>query len=661
MTKADAYRADIDGLRAIAVTSVVLCHARLGLPGGYVGVDVFYVISGYLITSLLVAGIDRGEFTFSGFWERRLRRILPALLVMVITTVLASRLVLLPEDVAALGKSVAALAVLISNVQFWRETGYFEATADEKPLLHTWSLAIEEQFYLLLPVFLFFALRSRRRRGAFPTLAALALGSFVLSVLATPRNPATSFYLLPTRAWELLAGSMLARFGSVASPRFAVARSAAATSGLVAILAPCFLYDSSTPFPGLAALPPVAGAALLIWSGDTTKPGWVHRVLGSPPMVAIGLVSYSFYLWHWPLFAIANYVALQPLSVGIRIALALASLALAYASWRLIETPVRRHEVLASSRLFLATCAVAITATLGVGLFLWRATDLDPAPLASSPVPHVREARLRDDRHFRDLTASDIPTNMPCFGKTTEPPTILVWGDSHAMALLPGIEAASAEAGLSTCAATHSSTAPAVGYAFQAKFGLNDQAPAFNEAVMRYLRSSSFRVVVLAGYWEDYWAADGRRFTDAMATTVESLRAMGLSVFVVLDVPDFGFDVPKALARYNRGDFDETALKIARATLEASRPGHGALVPLVKERGAGILDPLYLFQSRPDSSDLYPFDADGPLYSDRNHLSTHGALALKGLFDDVTQAARERASVAGEPRATPVVEPGPRS
>ena len=259
-----AYRPDIDGLRAIAVLGVVFFHAGLGFPGGYAGVDVFFVISGFLITSLILKELRQGTFSLLGFWERRARRILPALTVVVVAILIAGWFFLLPADYEVLGKQIVALAALSSNIKFWWETGYFATSAEEKPLLHTWSLSLEEQFYLLIPLLLWFLFRLRKSSWVAPVLFLGAIASFTLSVIGSYRAPSATFFLLPTRAWELAAGSLLAFVQPIPQPRL---RTLIAWLGLAAILGPLFFYAPGIRFPGLTALPPVAGAALLIWSG----------------------------------------------------------------------------------------------------------------------------------------------------------------------------------------------------------------------------------------------------------------------------------------------------------------------------------------------------------------------------------------------------------
>jgi peptidoglycan/LPS O-acetylase OafA/YrhL len=364
-----SYRPDIDGLRAIAVLSVVFCHAGVGLPGGYVGVDVFFVISGYLITSLILKELKQETFSLADFWERRIRRILPALVAVTIAALLAGWFLLMPEAYASLGKSVAALALLISNVQFWRDTGYFEAAAEEKPLLHTWSLAVEEQFYLFVPVFLLLLARTSRLHRAVALLTLAMIVSFGLSIYGTHRHPDATFYLLPSRAWELFVGALLAFVPIGWLTGSTRCKELAAALGLALILIPCVLYDQSTRFPGLAAVPPVLGTALLIWSGNTSTAGLpiTNRCLTWRPFVAVGLISYSLYLWHWPLLAFARSQSISPLSYIDRFQLIAASLLIGAISWRYVELPFRSRKVFASRRWLLAVSVLMFVGLLCSG------------------------------------------------------------------------------------------------------------------------------------------------------------------------------------------------------------------------------------------------------------------------------------------------------
>lgn len=302
------YRPEIDGLRAIAVVVVVLYHAGLGTTGGFVGVDVFFVISGFLITSLILKDLEAGTFTLAGFWERRIRRIMPALSCLILATLMAGWIVLLPSDYVALGRSAFFQGLFAANIYFWRNTGYFDGVAEEEPLLHTWSLAVEEQFYLIFPLLMvgLFALPRFRRRGALLSFFGLCIVlSLGVSVWGVVNRPVATFYLLPTRAWELLLGASVAVLPGpavIAGPGFAGRlrlangfREVLSVAALMGILVPCWLYTSATPFPGLAAAPPCMAAGLFIWVTGRRHPEsrlpLAARFLSARPVVFVGLIS----------------------------------------------------------------------------------------------------------------------------------------------------------------------------------------------------------------------------------------------------------------------------------------------------------------------------------------------------------------------------------
>lgn len=356
---------------------VILFHAGISLfSGGFVGVDVFFVISGYLITSIILAEQAQGTFSLVRFYERRARRILPALLLVVAVCIPVAWVLLLPSDYADFSESLAAVAVFGSNVFFYLQSGYFEADAELKPLLHTWSLGVEEQFYLLFPLLLM-GLARLRARVTVAVLAAIGVASFVGAEWASQRDPSGAFFLLPYRAWELVIGAMLAlRESSIRSapPEVAVPApllagwraEAASVLGLSMIVAAVFLFDEETPFPGRYALLPTLGTALLIWAA--TPATRVGRWLGHPALVAIGLMSYSAYLWHQPLFAFARHTHESEPSLAVLLALSAGALVLAWLSWRFVEKPFREKGRFSRRVVFSAALAGSLLiAGVGVG------------------------------------------------------------------------------------------------------------------------------------------------------------------------------------------------------------------------------------------------------------------------------------------------------
>ena len=346
------YRREIDGLRAIAVVPIVLFHAGFRMfSGGFVGVDVFFVISGYLITSILLAEMQEGSFTLTRFYARRARRLLPALLVVLLVCIPFAWLWLLPEDLKGFSQSLVSVFVFSSNILFWKTSGgYFDPDADLKPLIHTWSLAVEEQYYILFPLFILLTWRLPRRRVVV-SLVVIAVASLALADWASLAKPAAAFFLLPTRAWELLLGALIAfgferalRAGLTATfgpAKFVAIEQALGALGLAMIAYAIFAFDEDTPFPGRFALVPTVGAALVITFA--TARTLVGRILGGKLLVGIGLISYSLYLWHQPLFAFARQRILLEPDKTVFMFLAVATVVPAYLTWRFVETPFRRR------------------------------------------------------------------------------------------------------------------------------------------------------------------------------------------------------------------------------------------------------------------------------------------------------------------------------
>ena len=330
------YRREIDGLRAVAVLPVILFHAGFRIfSGGFVGVDVFFVISGYLITGIIISELEQGRFSILRFYERRARRILPALFFMMLCCIPFAWMWMSPWKFKEFAQSLIAVSVFVSNIFFWRESGYFAAVAEEKPLLHTWSLAVEEQYYVLFPIFLILLWRFGRN-PVFYSVVAIAVISLLLSEWGSQNKPTANFYLAPTRAWELLAGSICAFFQFGREQR---SNNLLSAFGLALILFAIFYYDENTPFPSVYALAPVVGTALIIMFG--AKSTWAAKLLSMRGFVGIGLISYSAYLWHQPLFAFVRIRSIYEPEQWLMLIASVASLALAYFSWRFVEQPFR--------------------------------------------------------------------------------------------------------------------------------------------------------------------------------------------------------------------------------------------------------------------------------------------------------------------------------
>jgi len=360
------YRPEIDGLRALAVVPVILFHA--GLPafsGGFVGVDIFFVISGYLITSIVIKELEQGRFSFGNFYERRARRILPALLLVMLCSIPFAWRWMMPDELKDFAQSLLAVLLFSSNLLFWQESGYFDGEADLKPLLHTWSLGVEEQFYLLFPLSAWLAWRCFRRHVSL-FYVALLLVSLLASQWRLADDASSAFYLLPFRAWELLLGALLALHEARAGGRTAPRRGElSGTAGLVLILASLASFGKETPFPGLAALLPTLGTLLVIHGASSSTV--VGKLLGQRLLVGIGLISYSAYLWHQVLFALARLYTFSTAHIDVYKILALLSFALAFISWKYVEGPFRSASRV-PLKLFIATLAMATLTVAGFGL-----------------------------------------------------------------------------------------------------------------------------------------------------------------------------------------------------------------------------------------------------------------------------------------------------
>jgi peptidoglycan/LPS O-acetylase OafA/YrhL len=433
------YRREIDGLRAVAVVSVVLYHAGLlGLSGGFVGVDVFFVISGFLITTIIQSEINAGHFSILAFYDRRIRRILPALVVVVACCVPFAFWLMPPFQLTQFGHSVAAVAAFVSNVLFWREVGYFAPAAATKPLLHTWSLAIEEQFYVVFPLLLAGLARLPRYRKAI--LAAMLVASFAFAVWGFPNDPAARFLLIPSRAWELLCGAGVAlallqdgQFGR----RRPLLQNVAAGLALALIVLSCFVLDETWSYPGVATLAPVLGTVgILLCATEETVAG---RLLAASPMVAVGLVSYSAYLWHQPILSFLHLGLVHEPGPALRAAGCGLAFALGALSWALVERPFRNRAHF-SRRTILTLGLVSSGMVAAVGGVIAAGhgfTSRFTAPeLAAFAPPHTEEV-ICDATH--PLAAFPKVSICP-FGAVDHGRPVVLWGDSHAQALFGALD-----------------------------------------------------------------------------------------------------------------------------------------------------------------------------------------------------------------------------
>lgn len=638
MTDHLRYRPEIDGLRALAVLAVVLFHADFGLPGGYVGVDVFFVISGCLITALIVRDLRAGAFSLAEFFERRIRRIAPAMIALVLGVLAAGWFLFLPWGYADLARSAIAVVAMLANVFFWRTTsGYFSPSVHEMPLLHTWSLAVEEQFYLVVPLLLMglFAFpRLRSPRLLLILAVGFLLASLAFSALAVAKIPGVAFFFLPSRAWELLLGATVALLPAGFPAPARIWREILGYAGLAGIVVPFFLYSAATPFPGLAAVPPCLGTALVIFSaraasGESTS---LARLLSLRPLVFVGLISYSLYLWHWPPLAFCRYWSDGPLSAEVRAGLVGLAFVLAVISWRFVETPFRRRALFARRRPLFVFAVVSFAILAGLAGFVVK-TDGFPDRLPAQVVTYAAAESDRPPQYHRK--ADDIRRDdLPRFGATNRPPSVLLWGDSQAYCLLPAFDEAAKALGLAGVAITHGARAPALGGFSGGDFGRDADLAAWTDETLKYVAAHDIKDTFLAGFWQDYY--DQKGFPAALAKTIRALRAAGTRVWIVRQIPSHPQPVPKDLARSVLFHTDDAW----KRTTPARYLGQAAVMTRLAETPAGsevrFLDPAPFFHD--SATGTYRVDLDGrSLYYDQIHLTetTSRTLMARWLLDQL--------------------------
>jgi peptidoglycan/LPS O-acetylase OafA/YrhL len=534
-----SYRADIDGLRAVAVLLVVANHFKIArLSGGYVGVDVFFVISGYLISSIILRQIGDSSFSISKFYEHRIRRIVPAMLAMMFVTCVFSYIYLLPTELVEFSKSLLASILSVSNLFFLTQAGYFDAPSATKPLLHMWSLAVEEQFYIVFPPFLLLLRRffPGRLRLAILSFAAI---SFVWAAVGAFVAPSATFFLTPTRAWELLAGTLLS-MQIVPVLRSRVSREVAGAVGLVLIFGAAFSFTPSTDFPGAAALLPCVGACLVIAAGHA-GPSTAGRMLSLKPVVFIGTISYSIYLWHWPVLVFQAVAGIlggggtgrAPKVIGFCV-----SMLLGYLSWRWVEVPFRKGRLqLTGATLFRTAAGAGLTMTVLAGAMLithgFRARFSDEAVRVGSYLEYKFPARegtcfIVGREVYGQYDASS------CLREDAGRKNYLLVGDSHAAHLWSGLSAAYPEANIMQ--ATASGCRPVLHAA-----GAVPCVKIMNFVFSEFLATHHVDKLLLAGHWIDGDLA-------GLGETVAWAKSRGIDVVVFGPAIEYDTGLPRLLA-----------------------------------------------------------------------------------------------------------------
>jgi peptidoglycan/LPS O-acetylase OafA/YrhL len=605
------YRPEIDGLRAVAVLPVLLFHAGLSVfSGGYVGVDVFFVISGFLITGLIREDLAQGKFSILGFYERRVRRILPALMFTVLATSVVAFTVMLPSFLVDYSKSLVSVSTFLSNIYFWRFSGYFDASATLRPMLHTWSLAVEEQFYIFMPIAAYLVYRFFRRSWLW-IFAAAALASLALSIVAMQIGPTANFFLLPTRAWELLLGALFASVPARA-PRGVVDQVMAA-GGLGFILWAVFAYDEATPFPGFTALAPCVGSALIIYFAHP-KATLVGQLLSSKPAVWIGLISYSLYLVHWPIAVFWRYITLQEPGLWGALVIIALSIPLAWASWAFVERPFRKRGGASSlCAVLIGLCALAVIGAIGaVG---WASKGLPqrfPAQTAEAPETSAEAAiSWRNGTCFFE-GAPDLSAWSPeaCAINASGETPVLLWGDSFAAHYVPGITRAVEGGPLRVYEYTAAGCPPALSYESYARRWCTD----FNAHALELVDALQVQRVILSARWVDL----RRRGLDHLRSTLDALHERGVEAYVVGQSPIFITDVTVIGGRGHDA-----------WTLAMDRSVNDELRQIVEASGARFIDPLATLCE----GERCALRAEGRyLYFDYGHFSQLGSTRAAAAY-----------------------------
>lgn len=657
------YRPEIDGLRAIAVSAVVLYHFGVpGLGGGFVGVDVFFVISGFLIGGILWSELDStAHIDLRQFFLRRIRRLAPAFFAMAAICTLVAYFVLLPFEFREFGKTLIAATVWLSNVQFFREAGYFDVASESKLLLHTWSLAVEEQFYVALPLLLLL-LRKNSKRVTITLLAAVWCASLASCVWLTAHSPTATFFLFPFRAWEMLSGVLLAIWCKESAHGW---RHGPTLSwlGLALVLSALVLVRPGAQFPGWQALWPVAGSVMLLLNGRDCNP--VNRLLSTRVPVFIGLISYSLYLWHWPVFTLSTYWRggyQGPMETAFWMAVALL---LAVAAWALVERPSRRHlsdRTLALG--FVLLCVASLIA--GAGAYLSNGAPGRFKPPARTHVDASTSFYIDWTRCRVETSGPLRGLNVCAAGPSTGKPEVLFWGDSHLRALMGGINRAAEEAGTPALIVWHAGCPPL--------FGVSKQESAATPAQDQQCLTDTQRLrqalpdmphlkrIVMIGRWSYYATGSGvgvdahnrislaatpgdglgdrsqqALYESAWGITVKELSSHFDEIHVLRQVPEMPRYTAKEFARRMvHGRIDpqeiEAALHVEAGELQARVAGsEQPLQQLAATRSIRLIDSWPLL-----CGTRCEVVHDGlSYYFDNNHLNNAGADALRGLWRPV--------------------------
>jgi peptidoglycan/LPS O-acetylase OafA/YrhL len=534
------YRPDIDGLRAIAVVPVVLFHLdKTLIPGGFVGVDIFFVISGYLITSILYAQMRNASFRFSDFYRRRINRIIPALLVVIISVLLFGVLAIAPADLEKLFKGAVAATAAVSNLYFWREYGnYFNSGINEAPLLHTWSLSVEEQFYFIWPVILFGLARLKGASKWAIVIGGLVL-AFVISEIGIRSAASASYYLLPTRFFELAIGSSLAIFAVDRSAPFNRRWSTIfGIVGFALVFGSMFLLSEASPFPGINALYPCVGTALLIAAGSYSQ-NFTVRMLSLKPIVGIGLISYSLYLWHWPLIAYANYFDVK-ITLFHGTIIFFASILLAWLSWKYVEVPFRRSgSTMTFTMTALRRYMCPVAAIFIVSIFVVRSggfpSRFDPQVVAYEKIIGTAPEKLHELCHSPNIFYQRAPHPSCILGASSRQADMFLIGDSFANHFTGMVDVLAKQDGFTVMHYTMDGCLPVKNVGFGTGASYIEKCRSRNNFSYQFIASHKFKYVLLGGGWPNDGPSENFvQLQKGLRDSISSILSAGAKPIIIL-------------------------------------------------------------------------------------------------------------------------------
>ncbi|MHB1100133.1 MAG: acyltransferase family protein [Burkholderiales bacterium] len=658
------YRADIDGLRAIAILSVVGYHAFPSqVGGGFVGVDIFFVISGFLISTIIFSNLQHNTFSFIEFYTRRIKRIFPGLLLVLITSFTLGWFVLFSGEFKQLGKHIASGAGFVSNFVLWNESGYFDSASETKPLLHLWSLGIEEQYYVIWPLLIW--LTWERRINLLVVVMAIGTTSFILNILKAHTDSVADFYSPQTRFWELMVGSALAYvqlyphsllqkityyIGSITHAHARndfTWRNIQSLLGSALIIASINILTQHRSFPGWWAIMPTAGAALIISSGTRA---WINRtVLSNPLLVWFGLISYPLYLWHWPLLSFSRIVEGGPPSGRIRTAAIAISIVLAWATYRFVETPIRlgKYDNVKTTSLLLLMITVGY-----VGLNSYSREGLP-----------FRSYNKRFEEYAQSINWSpeekrcvDIPfaykkkDNWFCsLGKENTKPSIFAFGDSHALALLPALKKYATEKKINIQISSASGCPPLLGIqtAVNPEIMHKQNCQQLNNKILEYVKQQKIGTVLLIGRWTYYTQGVTRpnefvpilknnaqdisvessrsAFRYGLKQTLEQFNKIGVKVYLVADDPQQLYSPDIAFRKSQFSGLQINDFSISKNEHDMDQ----AWVSDEFRNVSGELNGIIKFDDILCRNDKCPLEINGKLiYLDDDHLSTAGAMLV---------------------------------